>query len=167
MKLLFEKIRAYAESNGPCVLLIDEIDLLIANRNNGKLDNNEKIVLQDLLSLLDGTKALKGVLIIGNTNYKNSVDIALLRNGRLGKHIEFTLPNTDDIKKICLLTLKKLNLEFDKDFSIDIFSKKLLGRNVSHIIQTLTNIKDFIIENKYKLLLNNSLIDQYEIENFL
>lgn len=167
MKLLFEKIRAYVKSHGHCVLLIDEIDFLIANRNNGKLDNNEKIVLQDLLSLLDGTKALKGVLIIGNTNYKESIDIALLRNGRLGNHIEFTLPNINDIKKICLLQLKALNLEIDADFSIDIFSQKLLGHNVSRIIQTLTNIKDFIIENKYKLLLNNSLIDQYEIENCL
>ena len=167
IQLLFEKIRFYTEDYGPCILLIDEIDFLITNRNNGKLDNNEKIILQDFLSSLDGTKILNGVLVIGSTNYKNSIDIALLRNGRLGNHIEFSLPTLNDIKEIVITISKKMNLSINHSFSIDIFCEELLGKNITSIIQSLENIKDFMIENKYELQLTDKLINEFKKENIL
>jgi SpoVK/Ycf46/Vps4 family AAA+-type ATPase len=167
IKLLFEKIYAYTQNSGPCVLFIDEIDLLVPARNMGKLDNNEKIILQDLLSLLDGSKSLKGVLIIANTNFINAIDFALLRNGRLGTHIEFKLPTINDIEEICSFQIKKLNLKFDTNYSVREFATKLLGKNVAHIVQSIIDIKDFIIQNKYSNIINNDLIDCYEKEYIL
>jgi SpoVK/Ycf46/Vps4 family AAA+-type ATPase len=167
IKLLFEKIYAYTQNTGPCVLFVDEIDLLAPNRGMGKLDNNEKIVLQDLLCLLDGSKSLKGVLIIANTNFINAIDVALLRHGRLGTHIEFKLPTINDIEQICLLEIKKLKLELDMNYNITEFAKKFLGKNVAHIIQSISDIKDFILENKYPRVINHAILNQYENEHAL
>jgi AAA+ superfamily predicted ATPase len=167
IKLLFEKIKVYIENYGPAILLIDEVDFLIASRKKGKLDSNEKIILQDLLSLLDGTKSVKGLLVIANTNYIDDIDIAMMRNGRLGVHIEFKLPSLIDIKALVIMYSEKLYLEIDKDFKIDDFAQKLLGKNVSHIIQVINNLSDFIKDNKYDYILTNSLVSSYEVENSL
>lgn len=55
----------------------------------GAYDN----VVNQLLSMIDGVKALNNILVIGMTNRKDLIDEAVLRPGRLEVHIEVGLPD--------------------------------------------------------------------------
>ncbi len=95
----------YANANNPCILFIDEIDN-IGSRNGGasgstkrgdshKNDDYWASLINRLLELLDGTGKTDGVIILGATNRPDKIDPALLRSGRLEKHIIIPPPNAE------------------------------------------------------------------------
>ena len=84
--------RAY--SVAPSVLFIDELDSLAPRRGSDHTGVTDRIVNQ-LLTFLDGVEGPKGeVYIIGATSRPDKVDSALLRPGRLEKHIYVGLPTS-------------------------------------------------------------------------
>lgn len=162
IKLLFNKISSYVENNKiPVILFIDEIDLLIPARQQGKLLPEEKIILQDFLSLLDGQIPLEGVLLIANTNYIENIDTAILRKGRIGNHIEFANPTKEDIILLVKGFLKNEKIGLDEHFDLDIFAQNFIGQNVTTIKSSISSIKDYIVEKKMKLILTNELLEDY------
>ena len=73
----------------PCVGLMDEIEAL-PNRATMNPQHREwwsGLVTGILLSVTKITEAKRGVILIGATNYRDQVDTALLRPGRLGRHV--------------------------------------------------------------------------------
>ena len=91
----------YANANNPCILFIDEIDN-IGSRNGGangsnnhKNDDYWSSLINRLLELLDGTAKTDGVIILGATNRPEKIDKALLRSGRLEKHINISPPDAE------------------------------------------------------------------------
>lgn len=78
MKKVFSRARDYA----PSILFIDEIDA-IGTRNGGDGD----VVINQLLSEIDGFDSRGDILVIGATNYREKLDPALLRSGRIDLHI--------------------------------------------------------------------------------
>ena len=92
MRATFE----YAESHSPCILFIDEIDN-IGSRGNVSGDFRDDYwasLVNRLLELLDGAAKTEGVIIVGATNRPEKIDRALLRSGRLEKHIVIQPPDT-------------------------------------------------------------------------
>lgn len=87
----------YVVEHSPCILFIDEIDN-IGNRNGGtnggKNDDYWASLINRLLELLDGAFKTEGVIIVGATNRPDKIDAALLRSGRLEKHIVIPPPDT-------------------------------------------------------------------------
>ncbi len=81
-KLIFTKAKAYA----PAIIFIDEIDTL------GKRDgeNGREVPINKLLSEMDGFAGRKGedIFVIAATNYKENIDSAIIRPGRVEIHIE-------------------------------------------------------------------------------
>ncbi len=81
-KLIFTKAKAYA----PAIIFIDEIDTL------GKRDgeNGREVPINKLLSEMDGFAGRKGedIFVIAATNYKENIDPAIIRPGRVEIHIE-------------------------------------------------------------------------------
>jgi len=81
-KLIFTKAKAYA----PAIIFIDEIDTL------GKRDgeNGREVPINKLLSEMDGFSGRKGedIFVIAATNYKENIDPAIIRPGRVEIHIE-------------------------------------------------------------------------------
>ena len=49
--------------------------------------------MNQLLTQIDGVKALNNILVIGMTNRKDLIDEAVLRPGRFEVHIEVGLPD--------------------------------------------------------------------------
>jgi cell division protease FtsH len=88
----------YVNEHSPCILFIDEIDN-IGSRNGGtngsKNDDYWASLINRLLELLDGSSKTEGVIIVGATNRPEKIDAALLRSGRLEKHILIPPPNTE------------------------------------------------------------------------
>lgn len=86
----------HVSQNAPCILFIDEIDN-IGSRNGGvgrNYDDYWASLVNRLLELLDGASKTQGVIIVGATNRPEKIDPALLRSGRLEKHILIPPPDT-------------------------------------------------------------------------
>jgi ATP-dependent 26S proteasome regulatory subunit len=80
-----------ARENRPSIVFIDEIDAIAGNRGEwGTYDRQVNQLLQEI----DGVESTPGVLVVGATNRKELLDPALLRGGRLSRHIEIPLPDT-------------------------------------------------------------------------
>ncbi|MBL7718164.1 MAG: AAA family ATPase [Flavipsychrobacter sp.] len=93
-----------ARANTPCVLFIDEIDALGANRSDMKQSSGRQLINQ-LLTELDGiNEANEGVLIIGATNTPWNLDPAFRRPGRFDRII--FVPPPDAATRDSILRLK-------------------------------------------------------------
>lgn len=91
-----------ASANRPSILFIDEFDG-IADRSRVSGTVHETYwtqVINFLLELIDGHDRLQGVVVIGATNSPKGIDPALLRPGRLDRHIQINLPDTDERKHL-------------------------------------------------------------------
>ncbi len=83
-----------ARENAPTVVFFDEIDAIAAQRGSGIGDNTvgERVVSQ-LLTELDGLEDLEDVVVVAATNRPDLVDDALLRAGRLDRHVAVDDPD--------------------------------------------------------------------------
>uniref|UniRef100_Q07NR1 AAA ATPase, central domain protein n=1 Tax=Rhodopseudomonas palustris (strain BisA53) TaxID=316055 RepID=Q07NR1_RHOP5 len=90
-----------AVENAPCILFLDEFDAF-GSRDQFSGDNEQycREVVNGLLECLDGIERLTGVVVIGATNLPEKIDPALLRPGRLGRHLRIGLPNAVDRLRI-------------------------------------------------------------------
>ncbi len=79
---IFSKAKEYA----PAIIFIDEIDT-IGKRGEG---NGREVPINKLLSEMDGFAARKSenIFVIAATNYKENIDKAIIRPGRVEIHIE-------------------------------------------------------------------------------
>ncbi|WP_105374327.1 AAA family ATPase [Neorhizobium huautlense] len=93
MRADFEK----AKESAPCILFCDELDSF-GDRNSFAADNRDYStqVVNGFLELLDGLDGREGVVVIGATNALGRVDPAILRPGRLNRHVAIPLPTASD-----------------------------------------------------------------------
>ena len=94
---VFEKAR----SNAPTVVFFDEIDSIAGERGQRSGDSGvgERVVSQ-LLTELDGLEELEDVVVIATTNRPDLIDPALLRPGRLDRHVHVPVPDAGAREKI-------------------------------------------------------------------
>jgi transitional endoplasmic reticulum ATPase len=94
---VFEKAR----SNAPTVVFFDEIDSIAGERGQHTGDSGvgERVVSQ-LLTELDGLEELEDVVVIATTNRPDLIDQALLRPGRLDRHVHVPVPDAEARGKI-------------------------------------------------------------------
>jgi DNA polymerase III delta prime subunit len=83
-----------ARREAPCILFIDEFDSF-GDRStfSGHNEGYEREVVNAMLECLDGGDGREGVVVVGATNLPDKIDRAMLRPGRLGKHIRISLPD--------------------------------------------------------------------------
>jgi transitional endoplasmic reticulum ATPase len=118
---MFRKARQVA----PCVIFFDEIDSLVPRRGGiGDSHVTERVVSQ-LLTELDGMEELKDVVVIAATNRPDLIDPALLRPGRIERHIYIPPPDKEARKEIFKIHLRGKPLA--DDVSIDELAEKTEG----------------------------------------
>lgn len=83
-----------AEKNAPAIIFLDEIDSIAPKRAEVTGEVERRVVAQ-LLSLMDGLKSRKNVIVIGATNRPEALDLALRRPGRFDREIELRVPDTE------------------------------------------------------------------------
>ena len=90
-----------AEAAAPSILFIDELDG-ISSRANLRGENVEywSQVVNRLLELLQGVEKREGVVVIAATNHPERIDPAVLRAGRLDRHIAIGMPDIPDLKAL-------------------------------------------------------------------
>jgi len=118
---LFELARQYA----PVIIFIDELDALAMDRTKSNTLNGEYLqTVNQLLTELDNLdkERNQNVVVIGATNKLDNIDAAVLRSGRLGKHIFVPLPNLYERGEILKLYAGKVNIAAEVDL------KKIAGQ---------------------------------------
>ena len=114
------KIRSLFESalaNEPCVVFIDEIDVIASKRENAQRAMESRIVAQ-LLTCLDdiAQQAMtKKVLFIAATNRPDTIDSALRRGDRFDYELTMGIPDKFARLKILKIITKNMRLEEDFD----------------------------------------------------
>ncbi|MFZ2500227.1 MAG: CDC48 family AAA ATPase [Methanosarcina sp.] len=83
-----------AEKSAPSIIFLDEIDSIAPKRAEVTGEVERRVVAQ-LLSLMDGLKCRKNVIVIGATNRPEALDLALRRPGRFDREIELRVPDTE------------------------------------------------------------------------
>lgn len=106
-----------AKKKAPAIVFIDEIDAVGGTR---KLKDQSalKMTLNELLVQMDGFDENNGIIVIGATNFVESLDSALLRPGRFDKMVTVPLPDVGGRKEILEMYAKKTKLAPDVDLSV-------------------------------------------------
>jgi len=94
-----------ARKAGGGVIFIDEIDAIGKKRDNGN-DEREQ-TLNALLTEMSGFSTREGVLVLAATNRLDTLDGALLREGRFDRRIEVGLPDYEERLKILTVHARK------------------------------------------------------------
>jgi len=106
-----------AQESAPSVILIDELDALAPKREQTHGDLEQRTVAT-LLTLMDGLKQLKGVVVVATTNRINSIDLALRRAGRFGHEVHIGVPDTSDRREILAIHTRRMPLGPDVDMNV-------------------------------------------------
>jgi len=117
---LFEE----AEKNAPAVIFLDELDSIAPKRGEVTGEVERRVVAQ-LLSLMDGLKERKNVIVIGSTNRPEALDMALRRPGRFDREIELGVPDVTGRHEIFQIHTRGMPLSEDVD--IDGFASLTYG----------------------------------------
>eukprot|EP00598_Pedospumella_elongata_P002186 CAMPEP_0184967526 /NCGR_PEP_ID=MMETSP1098-20130426/877_1 /TAXON_ID=89044 /ORGANISM="Spumella elongata, Strain CCAP 955/1" /LENGTH=764 /DNA_ID=CAMNT_0027489003 /DNA_START=126 /DNA_END=2420 /DNA_ORIENTATION=+ len=104
-----------ARANSPSIIFIDEIDA-IGGKRNDKDQSAMRMTLNQLLVEMDGFDQNNGVIVIGATNFPDSLDKALVRPGRFDKHVDVPMPDIAGRKAILELYAKKMPVDKDVNF---------------------------------------------------
>lgn len=108
IKNLFEEAR----KNAPSIIFLDELDALVPSRDDSSVNHMNTSAVNEFLAQMNNSGD-DGVFIIGATNRPNSIDPAILRSGRLDKHIYLPPPDYEARKALFELYLKaKQTIDF-------------------------------------------------------
>jgi hypothetical protein len=77
-------------------LVLEDIDVLFTDRKKNDGHKNQ-VTFSGILNSLDGITTKDGFICFMTTNYKNQLDSALLRPGRIDKQLEFKYANKEQI----------------------------------------------------------------------
>ncbi|MGB1277683.1 MAG: ATP-binding protein, partial [Nannocystaceae bacterium] len=99
-----------ARKAAPAVIVFDEIDAFAHARGTYEGSGVEHSMVNQLLTEMDGFRSSEMLLVVGTTNFLESVDGALLRPGRFEFLIEIPPPSTEDRREIIDLYNRKFGL---------------------------------------------------------
>jgi len=142
-----------ARQASPAIIFFDEIDALVPKRGSyGGSSHVTESVVSQILTELDGLEELKNVTILAATNRPDMLDDALLRPGRLERHIYVPSPDAESRKKIFEVYLGGDTESFlAKDVEIDALVKQTegyVGADVEALVREakMAAMRDFIVQ---------------------
>ncbi|WP_327211869.1 AAA family ATPase [Rhizobium beringeri] len=93
MNATFEKAR----SQQPAILFLDELDSIgDRTRFKGEHEVYSTQVVNHLLECIDGSEGRDKIIVVAATNFPEAIDPALLRSGRIERHVRLDLPDADE-----------------------------------------------------------------------
>lgn len=153
----FEQLMGYVRYSAPCVIFIDEIDLLDLQRKGQNQMLSE--FLTSLSGALNNDDPKKQVIVIAATNNPENLDKALRAAGRLGHELRFELPSTADRIDFVRTQLERLSLD-PSSFNINKIAHETDGKSYESLKLIInTAILDASIEGR--------VVDQHDIERAL
>ncbi|WP_415714442.1 AAA family ATPase [Roseibium sp.] len=134
MRKAFEEAR----KNVPAILFLDEIDA-VGDRQKLSGDNADysNQVVAALLECIDGAEGREGVVIVGACNHPEKLDAALVRAGRLDRHVCIPYPDTAAREGILRYHLQE-NL---KNADLSEIAKRTSGRTGADLEQVIRDAR--------------------------
>lgn len=120
MKLALSEIKEISLSNGS-VIVFDEIDRFCVNRNNENELSEMKRLLIEVMDFLDNITLDSKTMVIGITNVKEALDLALIRRFEIQKEIK---TSTNTLKKFVLMCNERLKINVDEELIESFCSSK-------------------------------------------
>jgi len=117
---IFEK----AAKNTPSIIFIDEVDSIAPKRGEG-IDQTEKRIVAQLLTLMDGLKSRGQLIVMAATNRPDDLDEALRRPGRFDREIKINPPDEEGRKEI--LKIHTRGMPLDRDVNFNEIAQKSIG----------------------------------------
>ena len=107
-----------AQQMAPCIIFIDEIDVIGKSRDNQMGGNDEREqTLNQLLAEMDGFESNKGLVLLAATNRPEILDPALLRPGRFDRRIIVEKP---DLKgRVEVLKVHSKDVKMDETVNLE------------------------------------------------
>ncbi len=140
-----------ARQASPSIIFFDEVDALVPKRGTyqGSSHVTESVVSQ-ILTELDGMEELKNVTILAATNRPDMLDDALLRPGRLERHIYVPAPDEESRKKIFEVYMSgETGSILAKDVDMDLLVKQsegYVGADIESVVREakMAAMREFI-----------------------
>ena len=148
----------FARQNTPCIIFIDEMDGIGRKRgSDGEAAQAERDqTLNQLLVEMDGYNGNEQIMVMGSTNRIDILDPALLRPGRLDKHIQVSLP---DFNTRCAII--KIHLDNKPvNVTVEAIAKSTAGWSGAQIENLLNEVSLYGIR-KNVLPVNSSVLETY------
>ena len=166
IRSLFKRAGRLAGLTGGCIIFIDEIDAVGAQRAadvgfGGQSETNT--TLNQLLVEMDGLKEKElNIVIIGATNMPEGfLDAALLRPGRFDRKIYVDKPNLEDREKLLAYYLKKVKYE-ESSVKIDRLARITVGSSPADIANIVREAALIAVRNKRQLITMKDIDDARE-----
>jgi len=166
IRSLFKNARQLAELSGGCLIFIDEIDAVGAQRAGdsgfgGQTETNT--TLNQLLVEMDGLKEKDlNIVIIGATNMPEYfLDAALLRPGRFDRKIHVDKPSLEDRTKLFAYYLKKVKYDA-ADVKTDRLARITVGQSPADIANIVRESALIAVRNKRPLITMKDIDDARE-----
>lgn len=122
---------AAARARAPCVIFIDEIDSVGSTRTNSMIHPHANQTINQLLAEMDGFQKNEGVIVLGATNRRETLDSALMRPGRFDLEVRIDRP---DLKaRIEMLEYYLDKVAKDKNVDVKYLARQLTGLGGSSI----------------------------------
>jgi transitional endoplasmic reticulum ATPase len=134
----------------PSIIFFDEIDSIVPRRGcHGSSSHVTESVVSQFLTELDGLEELKNVVVIGATNRPDMIDPALLRPGRLERHIFVPPPDEGGRKQIFDVYLKGVADMLAEDLNVDdlvIKTDGFVGADIEALVREakMVAIREFV-----------------------
>lgn len=151
IKNLFDEAR----ENAPSIIFIDELDALVPDRDTSNLSHMNTSAVNEFLAQMNNCGD-DGIFVVGATNRPNAIDPAILRSGRLDKHVYLPPPDFEAREKMFRIYLEKRPTDLGIDYGI--IAEKT-ENYVSSDIKMITDLASRIaLKNKAKIS-ENVLLD--------
>lgn len=136
-----------ARQSAPCVLLLDELDAIVGDRDR-EGSPAETRVLATMLNEMDGIGGgCNGVIVMGATNRVDSIDAALLRKGRFHHLLHIGLPTEKDSKELLSYFCRRSGLsEMEENQLRDRLRPGISGAEVENLCResAMARVRDVV-----------------------
>mmetsp|Transcript_1244 Transcript_1244/g.4619 ORF Transcript_1244/g.4619 Transcript_1244/m.4619 type:complete len:815 (-) Transcript_1244:71-2515(-) len=141
---------AQARAQEPSIVFIDEIDAVGRSRKAGNTpgSNEEREnTLNQLLVEMDGFSGADKVVVLAATNRLDSLDDALLRPGRLDRHVSVGYPDLKGREAILRVHLKKIKLAQNVEKLLPVLAARTPGMAGAAIANVVNEAAVFAVRN--------------------
>ncbi|MFB6138355.1 MAG: AAA family ATPase, partial [Halobacteriaceae archaeon] len=142
------EIFSKARENAPTVVFFDEIDAIAGERGRSMSDSGvgERVVSQ-LLTELDGIEDLEDVVVVATSNRPDLIDSALLRPGRLDRHVHVPVP--DEPARRAIFEVHTRDKPIADDVDLDWLAREtegFVGADVEALVReaTMAATREFV-----------------------
>lgn len=144
-----------ARAKAPAIIFIDELDA-IGGKRHERDAAYAKQTLNQLLTELDGFEQDTGVIIIGATNFPESLDKALTRPGRFDRNVSVDLPDVRG--RVAILKHHMKNVRFDPEVDPAVIARGTPGFSGAELENVVNQAAVHASKNKAKNVLMEDMV---------